>query len=57
VRARDSAVILIYTLTFEADTLAGWDIEQRRIAGQAVVSTFDPPRGTDPRAELDARKR
>jgi hypothetical protein len=57
VRARDSAMILIYTLTFRADTLAAWDIEHRRLVGQAIVSTFDPPREVSPRSDRDARKR
>lgn len=57
VKARDSAVIVIYTLTFRADTLAAWDIEERRLTGLAVVSTFDPPSGTSPRSDLDAKKR
>lgn len=57
VKARDSAVIFIYTLTFRADTLAMWDIEQRRVAGQPIVSTFVPPPDTSPRSDPDARKR
>jgi hypothetical protein len=57
VRARDSAVLVIYTLTFRADTLATWTIEQRRAIGQTVVSAFEPPTGDSPRSDGDRRKR
>ncbi len=56
VRARDSAAIIIYTLTFKADTLAMWDIEQRRAVGQTVVSNFEPPQGEPTRWEQDYKK-
>jgi len=56
VRARDAAAIITYRLTFKADTLAAWDIEQRRLTGPTVVSAFDPPSGTSPRPDLNLKK-
>ncbi len=57
VKAQNSAVLVIYTLTFRADTLAAWNIEQKRSIGQTVVSTFEPPPGSGPRSEMGTEKR
>lgn len=39
VRDRDSLSMLIYTLGFNDDTLRTWEVEQKRLVGQGVVSS------------------
>ena len=41
VRDREALSMLIYTLTFEDDTLRVWDIDQKRFASQGIAAQYD----------------
>lgn len=44
IRDREALMMLIYTLTFEDDTLSIWDIDQKRFTSQGIASyTKDRP--------------
>jgi hypothetical protein len=43
IRDREALSMLIYTLTFENDTLRIWDIDQKRFTGQGIASKYEPP--------------
>lgn len=42
IRDRESLSMLIYTLTFENDTLRVWDIDQKRLTGQGIAAGGEP---------------
>ena len=42
-RDKDSLSLLIYTLSFSDDTLRVWDIDQRRVRGESLVTSVDLP--------------
>lgn len=54
---RDSLTMLIYTLTFAADTLQVWDVEQKRFVGQGIVSIDDMKQEASASTVQDARRR
>jgi hypothetical protein len=54
---RDSLLLLIYTLSFADDTLSVWDIDQKRLPGQALVSTVDLPPEPPERVSPATKKR
>jgi len=54
---RDSATMLIYTLTFADDTLQVWDVDQKRFVGQGIVSIGDSKHEVPVSTVPDARRR
>lgn len=38
IRDPEAASVLVYTLTFEADTLSAWDIDQKRLTGLGIAA-------------------
>ena len=45
IKDRGSLAMLIYTLGFSDDTLRVWDIDQKRLVGQEIVSHRESDRG------------
>ncbi len=56
IRDRESLSMLIYTLTFENDTLRIWDIDQKRFTGQGIAAGHELPPDPPPPVQDPARK-
>jgi hypothetical protein len=57
VRDRDALSMLIYTLTFEDDTLRVWDVDNKRFTTQGIAAKYEPRETPLVESANPARKR